>query len=306
MKLLHTSAIFVIAYVAFMLPTYVLPYFGSNSALVGAISHGLGFGPLPQWWVHVWCLAMLAMICWVRGAYAGRSYLIVFPILAAIFDMTPVINNIPLVPTVMHLLAIILGVMVKTENAASEDASAALSRRGFTGSIAATAIAVAGIVTFQSSAMIRANQLKSALAERTAPAPVVKAPKPAPAPVAIVPTPVPAPVVASQPVITPPAAPTPPAAVPPAAAKPAAPAPIAAPAPVHVKLKTPAPALVNSTAISGMLDDAKNCYAQKKFDCAIASANSALRLDPSNAAAKDTLQRAQAAQKQALQSISIN
>jgi hypothetical protein len=41
-------------------------------------------------------------------------WLVIFPILAAVFDLFPGLSAIPLIPTVMHLLAIILGVVGAT------------------------------------------------------------------------------------------------------------------------------------------------------------------------------------------------
>lgn len=102
---------FVIGYLIFMLPTYVLPYFGSNSAIVGAIGAAVGRGFTPQFWLHAWCLSMLVLVTSIRGKNIGKGWLLIFPVLAGIFDLVPVLNLIPLVPTVMHLLALVLGSM---------------------------------------------------------------------------------------------------------------------------------------------------------------------------------------------------
>lgn len=62
----------------------------------------------------------------------------------------------------------------------------------------------------------------------------------------------------------------------------------------------------SNSIVTDMLDDADACMAIKKFDCAMTSAQSALRVDPGNARAQSMRQRAEAEQKRALQSISIN
>ena len=103
------AAGFVIGYLFFMLPTYVLPYFGSNSAIVGAIGAAVGRGFTPQFWLHAWCLIMLVLVSSIRGKNIGKGWLLVLPVLAGFFDLVPVLNLIPLVPTVMHLLALVLG-----------------------------------------------------------------------------------------------------------------------------------------------------------------------------------------------------
>jgi hypothetical protein len=107
---IRNSIVFVIAYIALMLPTYGLPYLGSNSAIAGAISAAAGWGPSFAWWAHMWCLTMLMLLCWMRGQFIGKSYLPVFPFIAAIFDMVPGLNLIPLIPTVLHIVAIVIGV----------------------------------------------------------------------------------------------------------------------------------------------------------------------------------------------------
>lgn len=118
--LLQNTVLFVSAYLVLMIPTYILPYFGSNSAIVNGLGAGLGRGLTPMWWLHAWFLAMLVVIASLRGKGIGKRYLLLFPALAMAFDLVPLMNMVPLVPTVMHLAAIILGV---TGVAAASDAS---------------------------------------------------------------------------------------------------------------------------------------------------------------------------------------
>lgn len=111
MKVLGNAAVFVILYILFMLPTYYLPYLGSNSAVIGTIGVAADAGINPAFWPHAGALLVLIVVTWFRGAFADKKWLAIFPILAAIFDLGPGINSIPFVPTIMHLLAIILGVV---------------------------------------------------------------------------------------------------------------------------------------------------------------------------------------------------
>ncbi len=110
MKFLGNAVVFVIVYVLFMLPTYFLPYFGSNSAVIGALGQVADAGINPAFWLHLGALVVLIVITWFRGVLIDKKWLIIFPILATVFDLVPVLSVIPFVPTVMHLLAIILGV----------------------------------------------------------------------------------------------------------------------------------------------------------------------------------------------------
>ena len=104
------AAVYVIAYVILMIPTYILPYLGSNSYALNLSGVGLGQGLSPQFWLHLCFLLALVVITWFRGSSIGKKWLVVFPFLALVFDLAPALNLVPFVPTVMHLLAIVLGV----------------------------------------------------------------------------------------------------------------------------------------------------------------------------------------------------
>lgn len=119
---------FVVGYLVLMVPTYVLPYLGSNSAMVGAIGAMIGRGFTPQFWLHSWCLVMLVLVTSIRARNIGKGWLMIFPVTAGFFDLVPGLSLIPLVPTVMHLLALVLGamgsaaVLADTEDAPTRDA----------------------------------------------------------------------------------------------------------------------------------------------------------------------------------------
>jgi hypothetical protein len=102
---------YVVGYLTLMLPTYVLPYFGSNSTIVNGLGAAVGRGMTPFWWLHVWALVMLVLMAFARGKHLGKTYIVVFPVIAAAFDMVPGLSLVPFVPTVMHLVALVLGAM---------------------------------------------------------------------------------------------------------------------------------------------------------------------------------------------------
>ncbi len=120
MKFLGNTFVFVVLYLLFMIPTYFLPFVGSNSAVVGAMGAAADAGINPAFWLHLGSLLGLITASWFRGALIAKQWLIIFPILATVFDLMPGLNIIPLVPTVMHLLAIILGVVGVTSAARSD------------------------------------------------------------------------------------------------------------------------------------------------------------------------------------------
>ncbi|MDR2220448.1 MAG: hypothetical protein LBE24_07720 [Methylobacillus sp.] len=115
MKLFRNTIAFVLIYLLLMIPTYILPWLGSNSMVLNTVGTAMGSGPTPMWWTHAWFLAVLILIGWVRGRFIGKSWLALFPFLAAIFDIVPLLNMIPLVSTVMHLTAIIIGATGKID-----------------------------------------------------------------------------------------------------------------------------------------------------------------------------------------------
>ena len=120
MKVISKTPVFVVLYILFMIPTYFLPYAGSNSIIVGTAAAEAGDMHL-AFWLHLITLLALIRIAWSRGSLIGKGWLVIFPILAAIFDFIPGLSSIPLIPTVMHLLAIILGVIVATESSPVAD-----------------------------------------------------------------------------------------------------------------------------------------------------------------------------------------
>lgn len=55
-------------------------------------------------------LLILCVLAWARGAYVRKTWLVLFPIIALVFDLVAGLNLVQFVPTIMHLCAIIVGV----------------------------------------------------------------------------------------------------------------------------------------------------------------------------------------------------
>jgi hypothetical protein len=102
---LKNTPVFVLFYLVPMGLTYVLPYLGSNSSILNALTFGLN----PFFWLHILACLSLVVICSVRGRIIGKDSLLMFPILALIFDFAPLLNLIPFVPTVFHVMAMAVG-----------------------------------------------------------------------------------------------------------------------------------------------------------------------------------------------------
>lgn len=110
MQILGNTVVFALLYILFMIPTYILPFFGSNSTGLNAIAGAAGVLS-PLFLLHLGFLAALVLGAWFRGCLVQKRWLTIFPLLAMVFDLVPVLNSIPFVPTLMHLLTIIIGVM---------------------------------------------------------------------------------------------------------------------------------------------------------------------------------------------------
>ena len=120
-KLFSNKGVFVSLYILFMVPTYVLPYFGSNSAIVNWASIESGTGAYPLFYLHVISLLALISIAYFRSVASVRKGLAIFPLIALIFDLVPFLNFVPFVPTVMHISALVLGTNEK--DAKNQDAT---------------------------------------------------------------------------------------------------------------------------------------------------------------------------------------
>lgn len=113
MKYLGNNIVFVVIYLVFMGPTYLLPYVGSNSSITAAVSVAGEQGLLPATIFHFICLVVLIVVTWFRGTLVKAQWIVILPIIAAIFDMAPGLSLIPMVPTIMHIFALIKGASLK-------------------------------------------------------------------------------------------------------------------------------------------------------------------------------------------------
>jgi len=101
---------FVVGYTILMIPTYILPYLGSNSSVLNGLGAATGVGLNPVLWFHVAALVGLVLISWLRGRLINKNWLGTLPFAALMFDLLPGLSMIPMVPTVLHIVTIVLGV----------------------------------------------------------------------------------------------------------------------------------------------------------------------------------------------------
>lgn len=107
---LLNPASFVLGYTMFMIPTYILPYVGSNSSVLNTLGAAAGVGFNPALYVHIAALAVLVLISWLRGKLINKGWLGALPLAASMFDLLPGLSLIPMIPSVLHVVTIILGV----------------------------------------------------------------------------------------------------------------------------------------------------------------------------------------------------
>ena len=99
--------VFVGTYLLFMIPTYVVRFAVFGSALEGAETSQIEATANAANITLAICLALLVLIAILRGRRIGKPWLVIFPVIALVFDLLLVF--IPFVPTVMHILALVLG-----------------------------------------------------------------------------------------------------------------------------------------------------------------------------------------------------
>lgn len=102
-KAIANTTLFAVTYLIFVLPSYYLSY-ASN------INNGLSVDVLSlPFMLYLLSILVLLGLSLVRGAMIGKYWLVLIPAVAFVFNLTPVLNEIPLVPYVYHLLAMIIG-----------------------------------------------------------------------------------------------------------------------------------------------------------------------------------------------------
>lgn len=103
------AAMFWVLYLIFMIPTY---FVGITYDVIppGATTNiellDIKVETISMTGMFV-CLFVLVTIGFFRGRSIGKPWLVVFPIIALLFDVF--LLGIPLIPTVMHVLTLVLG-----------------------------------------------------------------------------------------------------------------------------------------------------------------------------------------------------
>jgi regulator of nucleoside diphosphate kinase len=103
-KTFANTTIFVSAYIALMLITYCLPNLDSQSFMAQSLNVSIFSA-----FLHISAMLGLIWISLIRGVLIGERWLVLLPIVAFAFDFIPKLSAIPIVPSIYHLLAIVIG-----------------------------------------------------------------------------------------------------------------------------------------------------------------------------------------------------
>ncbi len=90
------------------------PFFLVLFLIPCALTYIPGLGFIPGAYIILYALMIVA--CYFRGRAINKIWLILFPVLAALFDIVPLLNFIPLVPTLMNIAAIVTGLRNRSNN----------------------------------------------------------------------------------------------------------------------------------------------------------------------------------------------
>lgn len=107
---LSTSAYLGI-FAGLIIGTYILPYLGSNSWVSYVATKKLGMSLVPfyiKFTAHTLLYVGMEFLAFRASQGNGKKWLLVFPILAGLFDLAPNLNMIPLAPTALNFLGAFL------------------------------------------------------------------------------------------------------------------------------------------------------------------------------------------------------
>lgn len=109
-KELASNRVFVSSYVIFMLLTYYSAHLGSRSSILQGLDVADAHLLNVPFVLHLCAMSALFWICFVRGTIIGKKWLVFLPMVVLAFEFIPKLSGIPIVPSVYHLLAIVIGV----------------------------------------------------------------------------------------------------------------------------------------------------------------------------------------------------
>lgn len=103
-------------YIALISPSYVLPYVGSNSFIFNIFSSGQRTG----FYIHLLTLGLAVLVTLIRGLLLKKPAIALLSFIAMCFDLIPLLNLIPLVPSAFHLLTLMAATNTRVDVAPNQ------------------------------------------------------------------------------------------------------------------------------------------------------------------------------------------
>ena len=106
-----SASAFLGIFAALIIGTYIMPYLGSNSWVAYVASKKLGCSVVPffiKFTLHAFLYVGMCYLAFRASQASDKKWLLIFPLVAAVFDLAPNLNMIPLVPTAFNALGIFL------------------------------------------------------------------------------------------------------------------------------------------------------------------------------------------------------
>ncbi len=111
-KAFENTSIFVGAYLILLALTYFLSSLGSADLLAqsldGVATPETSISLMPLI-LHICAIVALLWISLVRGMLIDKEWIVLLPMVAFAFNFIPKLSSIPVVPSIYHLLAIVIG-----------------------------------------------------------------------------------------------------------------------------------------------------------------------------------------------------
>lgn len=113
------QVLFVIFYLIPLIITYITSYLGSASLINAKLNPHF----TKLFIIHISCYIVMITSCL---KFTKDKKICIFPIIAAAFDFIPIINFIPLIPTILNLSGIIIGTINIGKNIHVESGATAI------------------------------------------------------------------------------------------------------------------------------------------------------------------------------------
>lgn len=118
MNVFLQPAIYLTSYLVAILLTYILPYWGSNAWSLKQVAHATNSDTSSFaifFTIHLVVYLFMGVLTAIAGKNTNKMWLVGFPIMAGIFDLAPTLNLIPLIPSILNIVALVISFKAITQ-----------------------------------------------------------------------------------------------------------------------------------------------------------------------------------------------